>query len=125
IDKKAKEPWTWVRTYGKGRVFYTAWGHDARTWSHPGFQSLLERGIRWAVGADPTSVPAFTEQPTMTSTRKDVKPFQYVPAKVPFYPGGGKKGQPLTQMQLPLDPHESMKHMAHPVQFELKLFASE
>ena len=24
-----KEPWTWVRTQGKGRVFYTAWGHDA------------------------------------------------------------------------------------------------
>ena len=27
----ASEPWTWVRTHGKGRVFYTAWGHDART----------------------------------------------------------------------------------------------
>ena len=27
-----REPWTWVRTHGKGRVFYTAWGHDARTW---------------------------------------------------------------------------------------------
>ena len=29
-----KEPWTWVRTQGKGRVFYTAWGHDERTWDH-------------------------------------------------------------------------------------------
>jgi len=27
-----REPWTWVRTQGKGRVFYTAWGHDERTW---------------------------------------------------------------------------------------------
>ena len=38
------EPWTWVRTYGKGRVFYTAWGHDQRTWGNEGFQALLERG---------------------------------------------------------------------------------
>lgn len=44
------EPWTWVRTYGKGRVFYTAWGHDQRTWGNPGFQRLVERGLRWTVG---------------------------------------------------------------------------
>lgn len=42
------EPWTWVRTYGKGRVFYTASGHDERTWGQPGFQQLVERGTRWA-----------------------------------------------------------------------------
>src|SRR5262249_26032434 len=46
-DQSGKEPWTWVRTQGKGRVFYTAWGHDERTWGNPGFQSLVERGIRW------------------------------------------------------------------------------
>ena len=51
-----KEPWTWVRTQGKGRVFYTAWGHDQRTWGNPGFQELVERGLRWAVGQDPTKV---------------------------------------------------------------------
>jgi putative membrane-bound dehydrogenase-like protein len=44
------EPWTWVRTYGKGRVFYTAWGHDERTWMQPGFQMLVERGVRWSIG---------------------------------------------------------------------------
>ena len=43
VDKKTKEPWTWVRTHGKGRVFYTAWGHDERTWGNPGFQDLVER----------------------------------------------------------------------------------
>ena len=45
-----EEPWTWVRTYGQGRVFYTAWGHDERTWGMAGFQELLGRGIRWAIG---------------------------------------------------------------------------
>ena len=49
-----KEPWTWVRTHGKGRVFYTAWGHDQRTFGNPGFQNLVERGIRWACGQDPS-----------------------------------------------------------------------
>ena len=44
VDDQGREPWTWVRTQGKGRVFYTAWGHDQRTWGNPGFQNLLERG---------------------------------------------------------------------------------
>ena len=47
------EPWTWVREHGKGRVFYTAWGHDQRTWSNPGFQALVENGIRWAAANSP------------------------------------------------------------------------
>ena len=38
-----------MREHGKGRVFYTAFGHDARTWNVPGFQSLVERGTVWAV----------------------------------------------------------------------------
>ncbi len=59
VEGDKKEPWTWVRTQGKGRVFYTAWGHDERTWGNPGFQNLVERGIRWAVGqTSPRSLPA-------------------------------------------------------------------
>src|SRR5262249_61470032 len=61
-----KEPWTWVRTQGKGRVFYTAWGHDDRTWGNPGFQELIERGIRWSVGQDPTKVTRTAKEPTPT-----------------------------------------------------------
>jgi putative membrane-bound dehydrogenase-like protein len=128
VDQNKKEPWTWVRTQGKGRVFYTAWGHDERTWSNPGFQNLVERGIRWAVGQDPTVVPSFTDKPRMTEKRTDVKPFEYVDAKVPFYPPSrqwGVTGQPFDKMQKPLDPEESMKHMVTPVDFEVRLFASE
>ena len=50
LEFRENEPWTWVRTKGKGRVFYTAWGHDARTWTNPGFHDLMERGIRYAAG---------------------------------------------------------------------------
>ena len=47
--RQGREPWTWVRTQGKGRVFYTAYGHDQRTWSNPEFQTLVEKAIVWAV----------------------------------------------------------------------------
>jgi hypothetical protein len=126
VDKKAKEPWTWVRTHGKGRVFYTAWGHDERTWGNAGFQNLVERGIRWAVNAEaPQPSVQFRERPEMTKIARDVKPFEYKEAKIPFYaPKFGKGGAP-TQMQLPLDVDEAMKHIVHPTDFLLKRFASD
>ena len=36
-DTSGSEPWTWVRTHGKGRVFYTAYGHDAPHLGPPRF----------------------------------------------------------------------------------------
>ncbi len=123
-----EEPWTWVRTQGRGRVFYTAWGHDGRTFSNPGFHNLVERGIRWACGQDPSSVPAFTDRPEMTKLPIDAKPFEYVEADVPFYPPGKQWGTVENQkrkMQLPASPEESMKHFVTPVGFHVKLFASE
>src|SRR3982751_1989241 len=104
-ENGAKEPWTWVRTQGKGRVFYTAWGHDQRTWGNPGFQNLVERGIRWAVGREPAVVPVFAERPEMTKLRTDVKPFEYVPARLPFSPPSrqwGVTAEPIAKMQKPL-----------------------
>lgn len=124
--RDGKEPWTWVRTHGNGRVFYTAWGHDERTFGHPGFQNLVERGIRWACGDDPGVVPAFADKPEMVGPSKDVKPFEYVEARIPFYPAGGRgSGEPINKMQKPLPPGESAKHYQHPAGLEMKLFASE
>jgi putative membrane-bound dehydrogenase-like protein len=127
-ERGGKEPWTWVRTQGKGRVFYTAWGHDERTWSNPGFHNLVERGIRWAIGQDPQLAGNYSDKREMTAKRKDVKPFEYMPGKVPFYPPSarwGTQSEPLNQLQKPLEPAESLKHYITPVGFELKLFASE
>lgn len=131
-EKGKKEPWTWVRTHGKGRVFYTAWGHDERTWGNEGFQELVERGIRWACGSDvprPLTLPSPQggegKAVQMTTIAKDLPPFKYVEAKVPFYPGKKGGANQKTSMQLPVEPAESMKHIVHPVEFELKLFASE
>jgi putative membrane-bound dehydrogenase-like protein len=124
-DEKGKpEPWTWVRTQGKGRVFYTAWGHDGRTWTNPGFHNLVERGIRWATGGDPTSVAAIVPD----AKKSGLKPFEYQDAKVPFYPESkvwGKTAEPLGKMQKPLDAAESIKHMVVPKGMKAELFAAD
>ncbi|MEM1248198.1 MAG: ThuA domain-containing protein, partial [Acidobacteriota bacterium] len=46
------EPWTWVRTQGKGRVFYTASGHDERVWGNSGFHQMMKAGILWSIGEE-------------------------------------------------------------------------
>lgn len=50
VEGEQHEPWTWVREVGKGRVFYTASGHDQRTWENADFQKMLRNAIIWAVG---------------------------------------------------------------------------
>jgi uncharacterized protein len=135
-DNSGFEPWTWVRTHGKGRVFYTAWGHDARTWAEPGFQNLVARGIFWAIGRDPKSAGEFRDPqafplPEMTAKRADAKPLEYSDVsedKIPIYKKGekwGERGEAITKMQKPLMPEESLKHIVTPVDFEPQLFMSE
>jgi len=40
----------WVKPYGKGRVFYTALGHNAAVVRDPRVRGHLLAGIRWALG---------------------------------------------------------------------------
>lgn len=109
LSYREDEPWTWVRTYGNGRVFYTAWGHDQRTFQHPGFHDLLERGIRWAAGQDVTAVLA---------QREVYRPFFYMEVTTPFVGRG-----PMVQAPLPAP--FSMQRSIVPGGFSLELFASE
>ncbi|MEZ4701153.1 MAG: ThuA domain-containing protein [Rhodothermales bacterium] len=115
VEGDHREPWTWVRTQGQGRVFYTAWGHDERTWGNPGFQLLLERGIRWAAGDwavdhDPAPLP-----------------FAYVTAALPSLEFNStlENEQKPRDMQLPLDPAASERLMVVSPAFEVELFAAE
>jgi uncharacterized protein len=127
-EKDLQEPWTWVRTEGQGRVFYTAWGHDQRTWSHPGFINLLERGTRWACGQEPSLAGPYVDAPAMTIPTGNPKAFEYMPAKVPNYPPSktwGVLAEPITTMQKPLPAEESIKHYATPKDFRLELFAAD
>jgi type 1 glutamine amidotransferase len=40
----------WTRTYGRGRVFYTALGHRPEVWRDERFQQHLLGGLEWAIG---------------------------------------------------------------------------
>ena len=111
-DEAGPEDWTWTREEGEGRVFYTAWGHDSRTWTHAGFQDLLVRGIRWATGDDAPG----------RAWRKDA--FTYREARVPNYQPAGQ-GQVHDSMQEPLEPAASAQHHVVPPGMRLELFATE
>ncbi|MED5381702.1 MAG: PVC-type heme-binding CxxCH protein [Verrucomicrobiota bacterium] len=108
------EPWTWVRTQGKGRVFYTASGHDQRVWSHSDFHQLIKSGILWAVGNK-----ARKHYDNFIAKRTPLKYEKR--GNVPNYE---RRPEPL-KYQLPLSPEDSMKYTQVPVGFRMELFAAE
>lgn len=111
VEGDHREPYTWVQEYGKGRMFYTALGHDEQTWSKSGFHSLLENGIRWAVGEEKAGWLDQLSFPERT----------YSQAKIPNY----ERRDPAPELQAPLSPAESQQLIQIPPGFELQLFASE
>ena len=53
-------PLAWAKMYGKGRVFYSSLGHDAKTWDNPDVYHMYFEAIKWALGltdADVTPRP--------------------------------------------------------------------
>jgi type 1 glutamine amidotransferase len=46
-------PLAWTRSYGSGRVFYTALGHEEAVWRDPRFQTLLRNAVQWATAGTP------------------------------------------------------------------------
>ena len=42
-------PATWARMHGKGRVFYTSFGHRDDVWTNPLVEGLILGGIAWAL----------------------------------------------------------------------------
>ena len=42
-------PLAWTRSYGVGRVFYTALGHEEGVWRDPRFQLLLRNAALWVL----------------------------------------------------------------------------
>ena len=43
-------PLAWAKTYGKGRVFYSSFGHDAATWDNRDIAQMYFEAIKWALG---------------------------------------------------------------------------
>jgi type 1 glutamine amidotransferase len=42
-------PLAWTRSYGEGRVFYTALGHEEAVWRDPRYQHMLRNAVLWAM----------------------------------------------------------------------------
>jgi putative membrane-bound dehydrogenase-like protein len=114
VEGEHHEPWTWVKQYGQGKVFYTAYGHDERTWNQPEFQNLIKQGILWAVSPK--------VRINWEAYVKDIPTLVYEErANIPNY----EKRDPAPKYQLPLTPEQSAKLIQVPAGFDLELFASE
>ena len=111
VEGDHHEPYTWTNTYGKGRVFYTAYGHDIKTFNNAGFQKLVYNGILWAVGKSAAKDLDKLEKPQGT----------YTVAEIPNY----EKRDPAPKLQAVMSPKESQLITQIPVDFKLELFAQE
>ena len=114
-DENGKpEPYTWVRSQGKGRVYYTALGHDAKTFTQPAFHEQVIQAIRWAA---------------------DREDFEWAPPKLPTIDVNlpnyrpelkwGQTAEPIRKLQGPLSPQDELRLLQVPAGFEVSLFASE
>jgi putative membrane-bound dehydrogenase-like protein len=111
VEGDHHEPYTWVKNYGKGKVFYTAYGHDERSWKNLEFLKMLKNGVVWSVNDD-----------AKKEWNKLAKPApSYSDAKLPNY----EKRPDGFQLQAPLTAPESQLLTQVPVDFKIELFASE
>ena len=111
LQTRDDEPWTWTRTQGQGRVFYTAAGHDHRVWDLPAYHALLRNAIYWAVGPE--------------KYRALLKLGKPEPGEDKVSLPGYREREEIKTAQSPLTAEESMKLAQVPVGMELALFASE
>jgi len=42
-------PLAWAKMYGKGRVFYSTFGHTDESWDDPRVQQMYVEAIKWAL----------------------------------------------------------------------------
>jgi type 1 glutamine amidotransferase len=51
-------PLAWAKNYGKGRVFYSALGHDAKTWDNPDVYHMYYEALKWALRLTDADLPS-------------------------------------------------------------------
>lgn len=112
VAGNVKEPYTWVRNEGKGRVFYTAYGHEDKTWTNLGFLDLVRNGTLWAMGDLVSKQIQALQIPDVDIYHSDTISKYTERYLVP-------------KMQEALSPAGSQKLTQVGVDFDIKLFASE
>ena len=108
-----KEPWTWIRNQGKGRVFYTAYGHDGPVWEDPNYHRLVANGVIWASGK------------SNIKPLKDYPKFTYQPDKEGYLTNYEKRKYRHDKRQDPFPAEQSAFFNIVPEGFEAKLFAHD
>lgn len=111
-DETEEQPWTWTRNEGKGRVFYTASGHDLRCWNETAYQNLVERAIVWAIGDEKVKNSLYGKLPALE-------------IETPQIENRAHPDIPMMPLQKPLSATDSAKHAQVPVGTRLELFACE
>ncbi len=112
LTVRGDEPWSWVRQEDAGRIFYSASGHDGRTWQQPGFLDLLVRAMDWTSGEEAAQARRAWRAPQ----------FEYAEHEwVPNYEGR----DPKLRYQKPSTPQQARDALIVPAGFEAVLFASE
>ena len=63
----------WCKTYGKGRIFYTALGHRPKDWGKMEWQLHLFEATKWAMGERPDNVEVKTTTAKVRTTIEGVE----------------------------------------------------
>ncbi|MCH2175151.1 MAG: ThuA domain-containing protein [Lentisphaeria bacterium] len=106
-----KIPWTWIRKQGKGRVFYTSYGHDIRSWENFGFQKLITAATIWVSQKNPKPNMDIPRLSYKTDSEDHIHNFEK------------RKGHQMIQDYL--TPQESAKTLFLPEGFSAQLIAHE
>jgi type 1 glutamine amidotransferase len=61
---------TWIKDYGKGRVFSSSLGHRDEVWDNPDFQKMWIEGIKWALRLTDGTVAPPAAKSTSAATKK-------------------------------------------------------
>ena len=107
------EPWTWTRTQGQGRIFYTAYGNGRHTWENFEFHTLIANAVIWT--SQKSNLQPVTEYPEFT----------YTYDKEGYLTNYEQRKKRLDQIQHPLPPEDSAKHNRLPEGFKATVFAAE
>lgn len=62
-------PLAWVRGYGKGRVFYSAFGHFPLSFRSPPLRTMLKQALLWLTGQIDADAAPRVVTPSVTSVR--------------------------------------------------------
>ena len=112
LTKRDEEPWSWIRQDGKGRVFYSASGHDARSWTQPAFLEMLTRALDWSAGPQAAAQRLAYRDPSFTYEDQ---------AWAPNYEGR----VPPPPMQQVSTPAQAREALIVPAGYTAQLFAAE